>query len=244
MKHFYLVLSLMLFGVSIQAQNWSGSTQGSIYYNQGNVGIGTSSPSQKLHVTGNIQVSYSRFIGQNLTDTFDYLDKIQPHYGMQWTNDPQFIGASTLWISSYGGMKFFSAGQVRMKILANGNVGIGTTVPTNKLEVNGTIRAKEVKLEAHNWPDYVFEKDYELMPLEAVNSFIGEHGHLPGLKSANVYEEEGVNMLELNQKLLEKVEELTLYTIDQEKKIRVQNKEINDLKSEIQEIRQLIKEKL
>ncbi|MFD2035514.1 hypothetical protein ACFSKL_11975 [Belliella marina] len=118
-----------------------------------------------------------------------------------------------------------------------GNLGIGTTVPTNKLEVNGTIRAKEVKLEATNWPDYVFEKGYELMPLDAVNSFIGENGHLPGLKPAKVYEEEGVNMLELNQKLLEKVEELTLHTIGQERKLE-------KMEAEIELLKLLIKEKL
>ncbi|MDN3604927.1 hypothetical protein ACFOUP_08670 [Belliella kenyensis] len=115
-----------------------------------------------------------------------------------------------------------------------GNVGIGTANPTHRLEVNGTIRAKEVKLEATNWPDYVFEKDYELMPLDAVKSFIDQKGHLPGLKSAKEYEQNGVNMLELNQKLLEKVEELMLHTINQQQLIE-NEQEKNKLQSELLE---------
>lgn len=83
------------------------------------------------------------------------------------------------------------------------------------LEVNGIIRAKEVKLEATSWPDYVFEDGYQLMPLKEVKSHIDQKGHLPGIKFAKEYEAEGVNIMELNQKLLEKIEELTIYIINQ-----------------------------
>ncbi len=90
-----------------------------------------------------------------------------------------------------------------------GRLAIGTPNQTSdQLSVNGTIRAKEIKLEANNWPDYVFEEGYELMPLPAVKAHIDKEGHLPGLKSATEYQEQGVNMLELNQMLLKKVEEL------------------------------------
>jgi len=102
----------------------------------------------------------------------------------------------------------------RIRIKADGNVGIGTASPTHKLEVNGTIRAKEIKLEATSWPDYVFEDGYQLMPLEEVKVHIDQKGHLPGLKPAKEYGEQGVSMMELNQKLLEKIEELTLYQIE------------------------------
>ena len=95
----------------------------------------------------------------------------------------------------------------------SGNVGIGITTPNHKLEVNGTVRAQGVKVEATDWPDYVFEEGYELMTLEEVKAYIDKNGHLPGLKPAKEYEDEGVDIMELNQKLLEKVEELTLYII-------------------------------
>lgn len=101
----------------------------------------------------------------------------------------------------------------------NGNIGIGTATPTNKLDVNGTVRAKEVKLEATNWPDYVFDEGYELMSLKEIKAHIDHKGHLPGLKSAKDYKSEGVNIMDLNQKLLEKIEELTLHAIRQQKKL-------------------------
>ncbi|MCH7403553.1 interleukin-like EMT inducer domain-containing protein [Belliella kenyensis] len=136
-----------------------------------------------------------------------------------WLIDDAFVGNNLSNALVYGNGAVSGAALIVNHL---GNIGIGTNSPNNKLEVNGTIRAKEVKLEATNWPDYVFEKDYKLMPLEAVKSFIDQKGHLPGLKSAKEYEEEGVNMLELNQKLLEKVEEVTLYLIQQQKLIESQ----------------------
>ncbi len=116
-------------------------------------------------------------------------------------------------------------------LAVEGKVGVGTTNPTHSLEVNGTIRAKEVILEATNWPDYVFSNSYQLPSLEETKTYIKTHGHLPGLKSATEYEKEGVNMMELNQKLLEKIEELTLHIIRQEARIDSQQGDIDHLKS-------------
>jgi hypothetical protein len=103
---------------------------------------------------------------------------------------------------------------------ANSKLGIGTNNPTEKLEVNGTIRAKEVKLEATNWPDYVFDDEYQLSSLEDVGEFIERNGHLPEFLPASEYEARGVNMLEINQQLLKKVEELTLYLLMQQNKMK------------------------
>ncbi len=117
----------------------------------------------------------------------------------------------------------------RMRIKANGNVGIGTLAPSHKLEVNGNIRAKEIKREATNWPDYVFEAGYELMSLGEVKNYISQYGHLPGLKPAKEYQEQGVDMLELNQKLLEKIEELTLHLIHQKELLENQDIRLSKL---------------
>ncbi|MCH7403550.1 hypothetical protein ACFOUP_08665 [Belliella kenyensis] len=138
----------------------------------------------------------------------------------------ELVNNNTSWGSIFFKTTNAAGGAVtRMVVHNNGNVGIGigSNVPGSRLEVNGTIRAKEVKLESTNWPDYVFEEKYDLMPLDAVKSFINQKGHLPGLKSAKEYEQNGVNMLELNQKLLEKVEELTLYLIQKDAEISSMN---------------------
>ncbi|WP_437921170.1 hypothetical protein [Sphingobacterium sp. LRF_L2] len=104
--------------------------------------------------------------------------------------------------------------------IANGNVGIGTTNPAEKLAVNGNIRAKEIKVEATNWPDYVFEENYDLPLLKDTEAFIKTNKHLPGIPRAKEAEAEGVSLGEMNKALLQKVEELTLYIIEQEKRIQ------------------------
>ncbi|UGU17910.1 tail fiber protein [Sinomicrobium kalidii] len=101
------------------------------------------------------------------------------------------------------------------KSVFSGKVGIGTDLPDAKLTVNGDIHTKEVKVDLNGAvaPDYVFKEGYELRSLEEVQAHIQEKGHLPGIPSAKEMGEEGINLKEMNLKLLEKVEELTLYVI-------------------------------
>lgn len=100
-----------------------------------------------------------------------------------------------------------------------GNVAIGKLGASEKLEVNGTIRAREVKIESSGWADFVFAPDYQLPSLEAVSNHIKEHQHLPDMPSAAEVEKEGINLSEMQAKLLQKIEELTLYAIEQNKRI-------------------------
>ncbi len=100
-----------------------------------------------------------------------------------------------------------------------GNVGIGTSSPgTYKLAVNGNIRAKEVKVET-GWADYVFAKGYQLPTLEEVENHIQEKGHLINIPSAAEVQANGIDLGDMNRLLLEKIEELTLYLIEQEKRL-------------------------
>lgn len=124
-------------------------------------------------------------------------------------------------------------GILAIKAASNGNVGIGTPNPTEKLAVNGTIRAKEIKVKASPWPDYVFNDDHQLMPLDSLASFVKENKHLPNIAPAKSVEENGVALGELNRQLLQKIEEMTLYLIQQNKGMKTLIQEIESLRKEI-----------
>lgn len=98
------------------------------------------------------------------------------------------------------------------------NVGIGTTSPDYRLDVVGTIRTQELKVDMQG-ADFVFEDDYNLRPLDEVEAFVKENKHLPEIAPAAEMQANGVNQSEMNQKLLQKVEELTLYIIEMKKEI-------------------------
>ncbi|NTD97003.1 hypothetical protein G6M26_06550 [Agrobacterium tumefaciens] len=99
------------------------------------------------------------------------------------------------------------------------NVGIGTTTPTERLSVNGKIRAHEIKVETDNWPDYVFLAKYKYPSLIELENFIHQNGHLPGVPDAKSVKQDGIALGEMNKILLEKIEELTLHLIEKDKQI-------------------------
>ncbi len=119
-------------------------------------------------------------------------------------------------------------GIPKMRIYRNGNIGIGTTTADHKLDVNGVIRAKEIKVET-NWSDFVFEDDYNLKSLDELEAYINKNKHLPDIPSESEVKEKGINLGEINAKLLQKIEELTLYVIEQNKEIKSLKKKIHNL---------------
>ena len=129
---------------------------------------------------------------------------------------------------------FITNNETRIAIDTLGNVGIGTSNPQAKLAVDGGILAKSVRINTSSsyWPDYVFSQDYELMNLKDLENYISDNKHLPGIISAKEVEMQGnVDIGEINAKLLEKIEELTLYIIDLQEQINKQQKQINELKT-------------
>jgi hypothetical protein len=104
---------------------------------------------------------------------------------------------------------------------------------------DGKIKAKEVEVKANVWADYVFKKEYQLRSLEDVEKHINEKGHLPNIPTAQEVLENGINVAEMNSKLLEKIEELTLYSIEQNKQLKFQAEEIKMLRKQSEELQEL-----
>lgn len=158
-----------------------------------------------------------------------------------WGNDltvVKFLPMTNDW-SLYVGNTFTTDGAaLAVKAIENGNVGIGTANPTEKLSVNGSIRAREIKVEAAGWADYVFEEGYKIWSLESLEDFIKKNKHLPEIPNETEVKAGGIALGDMNVKLLKKIEELTLYLIEQNKlnveqfkKIEEQNKRIAILES-------------
>ncbi|CAL2088443.1 hypothetical protein [Tenacibaculum sp. 190524A02b] len=197
-------------------------------HSNGNVGIGTgtTTPSEKLEVKeGNIRIHgtntsrYIRFGEVNYQGAFINYDgtKNLLHIGVNNINTADKANDNNA----------ISIERV------NGYVGIGTTDTKGfRLGVKGRVAAEEVKIAKHeNWPDFVFENTYNLPSLTEVESHIQTKGHLKNIPSAKEVEKDGFFLGNMDAKLLQKIEELTLYTIQQEKKLTTLQKENEQLKT-------------
>lgn len=129
------------------------------------------------------------------------------------------------------------SGAIRAsQIIATTKVGIGTTAPNYMLDVNGTIRANEIIVNSGS-ADFVFADDYNLRSLSEVQQFIQEHKHLPEIQSAEQMEKNGVSVNELQIQLLQKIEELTLYLIQQQQTLTQQEQVIQNLQQQVEQLK-------
>ncbi|KZS40255.1 hypothetical protein AWE51_04680 [Aquimarina aggregata] len=205
--------------------------QDSNLYVSGNMGIGTNNPKEKLQ----IGESYTFHDGGHKVIGFLYrpsgdIDMDNTKYGAEIRFDPT-NGILGLGTSS----SLTNGARSQLFINKSGSVGIGTRDTKGyRLAVVGKVVAEEVKVALYNtWPDYVFEENYELPTLKEVEIHIQEKGHLPNIPSAKKVEKEGIQLGEMNAKLLQKIEELTLYIIAQNKKTEQLQKEVALLKQKI-----------
>jgi hypothetical protein len=225
----------------------------------GNVGIGTMTPDTKLDVSGKIKAGLDLGSVSNLSDfgisgapNADFLDTLSGEgttyiqrsgigfitgYGV--SSPVVYMYDAGLYGNSFTIGKLPHSGDPAeditplMTVLYDGNVGIGTTSPSVKLAVNGTIRAKEIKVETTGWPDFVFEDNYNPMSLSELENSIRKNKHLPGIPSASQVAENGINVGEMQAKLLQKIEELTLYMIDLKKESDLTRRENESFKKRI-----------
>ncbi len=209
-------------------------------------GYGTTSTAPKFVITpaGNVGIGISSGLVAKLdvnhagTSTTLLANRVLTlrSGGLSADNTLQFSDgvAYNAYISMANGSLFFSDNNAAPIVVfqLGGNVGIGTTTPTEKLAVNGRIRAKEVIVET-NWSDFVFDPGYRLAPLSEVERQIRVERHLPGIPSAQDVGQGGVSLGEMQARLLQKIEELTLHAIEQQKQLSTQQDEIRILKAEI-----------
>lgn len=122
--------------------------------------------------------------------------------------------------------------NAKLHISSNVMIGSGSPAAGYLLSVNGKIISEEVRVELDgDWPDYVFKKDYQLPSLPQVEKYIRNNGHLPNIPSAKTVAADGFELGDMNRRLLEKIEELTLHLIQQNKEILRLKKDMAGLKA-------------
>jgi hypothetical protein len=195
----------------------------------GNVGIGTPNAEAKMQIGSNFNTMPSStaisVLGGN---TMRFLNGDgNADYGSYLTSNTT---ASLTLGTRYAGT------DIGVLTLNNSNVGIGTVNPTQKLSVDGTVLAKKVKVSQSSidWPDYVFTSVYKLPSLQYVELFIQRNKHLPNVPSAADVKKEGLDLGDNQAVLLRKIEELTLYIIEQNKQLEEQKKASESQKQQLE----------
>lgn len=228
---------------------WASSGNDIYSTNTRYVGIGTSTPLAKLDVRGNVNATRLTLFeeGDNVlcsSDNGNNYQLIGTYRG--WDTRGVYIAAynagnaaaaSHNYISEriYLGNPTFNGNYLSVNLL-NGGVGIGTlNTGTFRLAVEGKIGAREVRVtNAFPWPDYVFSRNYKLPDLDNVENYIKKNSHLPNMPSAREVKDNGIELGQMNAKLVEKIEELTLYVIELKKETKQLKKDNAQLRALIQ----------
>ncbi len=227
---------------SIEHGFW-GTTNNSInFYRGGGIQGGfmtfnTNNNTERLRITSDGKVGINKTTPSALVDIFTDTPTTNSYASQQWStvNANYFLTLNTVWSGdglNYNFVHTFNGTAYTSLSFFKGDVGIGTSRPDAKLAVKGRVHAEEVKVDlAVPAPDYVFDKNYPLMPLNDVANYISANKHLPDVPDAMTMEEQGVNLGETNMMLLKKVEELTLYLIEVNNKVEALITENNELRA-------------
>ena len=185
-----LLLLLSLFTLCQASAQWQGTNP--VYFNAGNVGIGTATPNERLTVLGNIHIPLASSVGFiQSTDKFSHNGNFIGNYSLGWSNDSWQSGAPSAYFSGYGGIKFFTQASPRVVIDYNGNVGIGTTTPNAKLDVGSDISSGTLGTVFGRLPEgnssgagtFLGVRGYGTQPVD-VKSFALEHSFYGLVNSA------------------------------------------------------------
>ena len=234
MKKIYLTI-LMCLALSIAYAQFTISGDNTIYTGEGNVGIGVSNPKVKLEVSGIVRVN-NGYLYVMANEVYTILRSSRTdgaQSGLLRTNGwGDFTFDKSVGIGyDLGPRGSFGEGN----LFVAGNVGIGVTNSSGyKLAINGKAIAESVTVKLNStWPDYVFEDSYKPKSLSEVESYIKLFKRFPEIPSAAEVKEKGIDLGDMNAKLLKKIEELTLLLIEQDKRIIEQDKKINALSEKV-----------
>jgi len=201
-------------------------------HSNGNFGIGTAAPSEKLEINGSAYTSAESagFIadagGQKRVGLMKYFGR---EAGI-WRTSTQKFEIGRVDVTALPGTPTLFTTD--LYVGGDGNIGIGTNDTKGyRFAVNGDAIFAKVKVkDPMNWPDYVFQKNYLLPPLNEVEQFIQQYQHLPDVPSAPEVQKKGLDLGDNQSVLLKKIEELTLYLIEQDKKLERLEREMDEFK--------------
>ena len=241
MKKTGLVLLVLLAGSTrLLAQQWTTAQSGAndiTNTNAGNVGIGTTTPTDALSVFGAVkfgnsaagQIAYTRISWSSVPGT-----------GASVFDNHRDLGnIGFIFRSTNDNTNFNELLRIRGD---NGYVGIGTANPQSKLAVNGDITAKKVTVTLNGYADYVFDPAYQLPQLDSVAAYIRANKHLSEVPDETTVLKNGLDLGNNQVILLKKIEELTLYLLDQDKKSRGQQVVVDRLAAENKQLQQQAKQ--
>jgi len=200
-----------------------------IFYDAGKVGLGTNDPLVQTHIKGGIELLRLESSSDPMLSFYE--GSIYKAWFQAYNDDFYIVNRMP------GRLRLRTNNVDRLVIESNGSVVIGGSSGADgyKLSVNGKMACEEILIDAANyWPDYVFEEDYPLLSIDDFEKSISENKHLPGIPSANEISENGGHEIgEMQRQFLEKLEELSLYIIELNTRMKILETENSELKERI-----------